>query len=124
MAKKTGDILRELRLKSGLEQQELAEKIGVNKNTIGMIERNERAGTKKNIEKLANFFGVSVDFLEGREQEPDMITELFKLFVENDIIKDINNIPPEIDTIILSTAKKQFLKFKEEEEFKAKLKDR
>lgn len=122
--KRKGDILKELRLKAGLEQKELALKIGVSSSTIGMIERNERKGGKVVTQKIADFFRITVDELEGKQAKADKVSQLFKLLLQEGIIDDINNTTPEIDKLIISTAKQQFLEFKEEEEFKAKLKDR
>ncbi len=41
------------RLKQGLSQEELAEKAGVHRTYIGMIERAEKNITLKNIEKIS-----------------------------------------------------------------------
>lgn len=116
MSRIKGKIVKELRLKKGLSQAELGEALGLNKNTIGMIERGERKTKEENVEKLADFFGVTVDFIEGRVEkqnaEPDMVKELLEMLVKKDVIKDIDNIPPEIEAVILHTAKQEFLKLK------------
>lgn len=116
MSRIQGKIIKDLRLKKGLSQAELGKALGLNKNTIGMIERGERNTKEDNVENLAKFFGVTVDFLEGRPEqktsEPDMVKSLLEMLVEKDVIKDIDNIPPEIEAVILHTAKQEFLKLK------------
>lgn len=116
MGKIQGKIVKDLRLKRGLSQEELGEAVGLNKNTIGMLERGERNTKDSNTERIADFFGVTVDFLKGKndskDDEPDMVKELLEMLVKKDVIKDIDNIPPEIEAVILHTAKQEFLKLK------------
>lgn len=50
---KFGERVREERLKQGLSQEGLAEKAGVHRTYIGMIERAEKNITLINIEKIA-----------------------------------------------------------------------
>lgn len=51
---KFGARVRQERLKQGLSQEGLAEKAGVHRTYIGMIERAEKNITLINIEKIAN----------------------------------------------------------------------
>ncbi len=55
-----GKKVRELRIRAGISQEELAEKAGVHRTYIGMIERAEKNITLENIEKLAGALGVSI----------------------------------------------------------------
>lgn len=48
-----GKRLKELRINKGLTQQQLAEKVGVSVDFIGLIERGYRSPSFKNIEVLA-----------------------------------------------------------------------
>ena len=52
--------IRELRKKSKLTQSELAEKIGLSTNFIGMVERGERNTSVDKIFKLAKAFNISL----------------------------------------------------------------
>ena len=52
--------VRELRRKSKLTQSELAEKIGLSTNFIGMVERGERNTSVDKIFKLAKAFNISL----------------------------------------------------------------
>lgn len=60
---KFGQKVREERAKRGLSQEELAERAGVHRTYIGMIERAEKNITLGNIEKIANALGISLDKL-------------------------------------------------------------
>ena len=60
---KFGQKVREERLKQGLSQEELANKTGVHRTYIGMIERAEKNITLLNIEKISNALGVSISEL-------------------------------------------------------------
>ena len=50
--------LRRLRNARGLSQEELADRADVNRNYVGMLEREEHAATVDMIEKLAGVMGV------------------------------------------------------------------
>lgn len=52
--------IRELRKKSKLTQSELAEKVGLSTNFIGMVERGERNTSVDKIFKLAKAFDISL----------------------------------------------------------------
>ena len=58
-----GQRVREERVRRNLSQEELAEKAGVHRTYIGMIERAEKNITLRNIQKIAQAFGVSIAFL-------------------------------------------------------------
>lgn len=58
--KQFGDKVRELRKEKGLSQEELADKAGLHRTYIGMIERSEKNITLINIEKIAIAFEISV----------------------------------------------------------------
>jgi transcriptional regulator with XRE-family HTH domain len=58
-----GKKVREERHKLGLSQEALAEKAGVHRTYIGMIERAEKNITLENIEKIAKALGVSIEVL-------------------------------------------------------------
>lgn len=52
--------IRDLRKKSGLTQSELAERIGLSTNFIGMVERGERNTSVDKIFKLAKAFDIKL----------------------------------------------------------------
>lgn len=57
---KFGQRVREERQKLNLSQEELADKAGVHRTYIGMIERAEKNITLENIEKIAKALGKSI----------------------------------------------------------------
>lgn len=58
--KKFGNRVRELRLKSGLSQEQFADKVYVHRTYIGMIERAEKNISLVNIEKIAKAFEIKI----------------------------------------------------------------
>jgi len=58
-----GQKVREERMKRGLSQEEFAEKVGVHRTYIGMIERAEKNITLENIEKIAKALKMKVSDL-------------------------------------------------------------
>ncbi|HHU50386.1 MAG TPA: helix-turn-helix transcriptional regulator [Firmicutes bacterium] len=58
--------LTELRKKRGLAQKKVAEYLGITKSAYGFYEQNRREPSPEVIRKLADFFGVSADYLLGR----------------------------------------------------------
>ena len=59
--------LKKLRMKKGLKQKELADYLHVSVSTVGMWEQGRNEPDVKRLEELADFFGVTVDYLLGRE---------------------------------------------------------
>ena len=59
--------LKELRLQHGFSQEELAEKIGIKRNSYSDWENGKCKPNYEKLEKLADFFDVSLDWLFGRK---------------------------------------------------------
>lgn len=59
--------IRELRLTKSLNQEQLAEKIGLTKQAISQYERGDRKPSLDVIEALCDFFNVSADYLLGKD---------------------------------------------------------
>lgn len=59
--------LKELRLKRGLTQQEIADLVHVNRVTYTNWEKGKREPCFVNLVNLADLLGVSLDWLFGRE---------------------------------------------------------
>ena len=60
-----GKKLRNIRTNKNMSQEELADKAGVHRTYIGMVERAEKNITLKNINKLAKALGVKLsEFFE------------------------------------------------------------
>ena len=59
--------LKELRLQHGFSQEELAEQIGIKQNSYSDWENGKCKPNYEKLEKIADFFGVSLDWLFGRK---------------------------------------------------------
>ena len=62
------NILKELRTSKGLYQKDLAQYLGIDRTTYVKYERGDSEPNFEMIQKLADFFNVSVDYLIGREK--------------------------------------------------------
>ena len=69
--------LKEARLKSGLSQKDVAEKIGVAKSTYSLYESGSREPNVNTIKKIADFLKVSADSLLVLEDEPTTLAAHF-----------------------------------------------
>ena len=65
---KFGNKVRERRLELELSQEELAERAGVHRTYIGMIERAEKNITLENIEKIAKALEIPLGELMSLEE--------------------------------------------------------
>lgn len=62
--------LQQLRKQAGLQQKELAAKIGMSANAISMMETGNRETSFEKLVMLAEFFHVSTDYLLGVADDP------------------------------------------------------
>ncbi|ADH59838.1 transcriptional regulator, XRE family [Thermoanaerobacter mathranii subsp. mathranii str. A3] len=73
-----GERIKELRKKKGVTQKELALYLGVSDRAVGYYESGQRTPPPDILQKIADFFNVSVDYLLGRTgvyNPTDEITE-------------------------------------------------
>ena len=64
--------VKNLREDRDLRQRELAVVLNVSQNTYSQYENGVIELTAENLIKLADFYGVSVDYLLGRTKNPDV----------------------------------------------------
>jgi len=64
-------IIKDLRKKLGLSQKELADKLFVNQTAVSQWERGVTTPNKNTLIKLADIFGVTVDYLLGVKEDED-----------------------------------------------------
>lgn len=67
MENKFKDTLKELRTEKGIGQVKLAQELGVSKGVISLWENGLREPTMTSLILIADYFGVTIDFLVGRE---------------------------------------------------------
>lgn len=72
-----GARLKELRKQSGLTQQAVSDQIQVDRTTYTKYENGRVCPDQQGLVSLAELFGVTVDYLLGREEKPDapMLTD-------------------------------------------------
>ena len=62
-----GELFKEYRQAKGVSQQEVATATGISQKAISFWERNERTPNIVDCIKLADYYGISLDELVGRE---------------------------------------------------------
>lgn len=88
---KYGDRIAHLREKRGLTQEELSNKMGISRAALSHYETNRREPDYETINKIANFFHVSVDYLLGRTFQPqNVLDDDVRDFVESLDLTDEN----------------------------------
>lgn len=70
------DTIRILRQEKSLTTDDVAKAIGVSGSAYRNYERGERSPSFEILVKLADFYGVTTDYLLGREPAPDPFGEL------------------------------------------------
>lgn len=82
--------LKELRFRNEITQAEFARVIGVAQQTVGGWERNYSSPNYDLLNKIANYFNVTTDYLLGREVEtsPPLSTEQRKLLRDFESLND------------------------------------
>ena len=63
--------LRRLRHAKGISQEELADGAGINRNYVGMLEREEHSATVDMLEKIATVLEIDPIELFRRDPSPD-----------------------------------------------------
>ena len=63
--------LKNLRIQNGYTQKEMAENLGTSQPSYQNWEKGTRKPSRITLQKIANFFNVSTDFLLGKTDIPD-----------------------------------------------------
>ena len=74
--------LKELREKKQISQKQLAIDLGVGVGSVGMWESSDRTPPAKKLKVIADYFGVSIDYLLGIDNEPKPTDENKKDIIE------------------------------------------
>jgi len=65
--------LKELRKKKNISQVKLAMDLNMNQNSISRYENGEREADYETLIAFADYFDVSVDYLLGRTDNPEVV---------------------------------------------------
>lgn len=88
------DRLKYLRTEKNLTQRDLANILDITSGAIGMYESGKRFPNSEILNKIADYFGVSMDYLMGRTDDPYTSTQITKK--ESDIAKKMRKLREEI----------------------------
>lgn len=99
----TKDILKELRKSKGYStMQEFCTAANINFSTYQNYETGKRLPTAEILMKLADFYGVSVDTLLGREPVPDPFSDLhISPETEREVIDKYMSLPENVRAAVL-----------------------
>ena len=100
-----GKNISALRNKNKMSMQELADKLGVSKNSVWFYEKGERTPTLEKILQLSNLFAVSVDTLLKADAKENLreVTDIPAAFILNGTRYDFK-----VDREYLDKAQKSF----------------
>ena len=70
------NVLKELRIKSGLSQEELGKRLGLAKSTISMYESGTREPNLETLEAIADLFNVDMNTLTDSKISAELSDEL------------------------------------------------
>ncbi|MGU3355424.1 helix-turn-helix domain-containing protein [Bacillus wiedmannii] len=77
-----GEKIKELRKNSKITQEQLGNAIGVSKMAISYFEKGKKAPGRETLEKIADYFNVTTDYLLGRSEDPELNEEENKTVTE------------------------------------------
>lgn len=66
-----GERLKKLRKYMGYTQDDLAEKLSISRSSLSLYEIDKREPDSETFNKIADFFDVSLDYLNGRTDDPN-----------------------------------------------------
>lgn len=84
--------IKEERTKKGLSQPQLAEDLGLTKQTISLWERGVRRPDFETMEKVADYFGVSLGYLIGSTDDPTVSEPDPNAAMEDEVIHEIESL--------------------------------
>ena len=96
------DNLKVLRESKGLTKKQVAAGVGITDRAYIAYEYGERDVSTETLSKLADFYGVTTDYLLGREPAPDPFANLGLCEEsEEDVIDKYMSLPPNIRACLM-----------------------
>lgn len=86
------EIFEQLLQKYGLTAYKVSKETGITQSTLSDWKRGRSTPKTDNMKKIADYFGVSVDYLMTGKEEPEVKETNLTPRDERDIAKDLNNI--------------------------------
>lgn len=86
----TGDMgtkLKQLRLNRKLTQEEVATRVNITRSTVSNYERGRRTPHLKDLQKLADVFGVGLDYfgISPKDEAFELLSKAKELFMDEKI---------------------------------------
>ena len=78
-----GKIIKKLRKENNMTQEDLANKLGITRGAVSLYEQDKRKIDYKSINKLADIFGVSSDYILGRVEKKDQVKTISDAISDN-----------------------------------------
>ncbi|WP_076178653.1 helix-turn-helix domain-containing protein [Clostridium botulinum] len=103
-----GDRLKELREQKQLTQNEFASILGIGRTTLSHYELNNREPDFETLEKIANYFDVSIDYLVGRSNLKTFDEYVFHNDFEA-LSEKLESANPEVKKMVVNILDKIFL---------------
>ncbi|WJE54293.1 helix-turn-helix transcriptional regulator [Bacillus cereus] len=76
------DRIRSLRKEQKLKQDELGKEIGVNGASVSKFETGLKSPSRETLQRIADYFNVTVDYLLGRSDNPQLDEMLDRKYKE------------------------------------------
>lgn len=100
------DTLKALRVSKGLTKKQVARGVGIGERAYIAYEYGERDVSTETLLKLADFYGVTTDYLLGREPAPDPFAEFeFSEADEKDMYEKFQKLPAHMRACVLAVVK-------------------
>ncbi|KFM95141.1 XRE family transcriptional regulator [Bacillus clarus] len=92
-----GNIIKELRKNNKLTQEQLGNAIRISKMAVSYFEKGKKTPSRETLEKIADYFNITTDYLLGRSDDPELTEQEYKTVTEEgkNILKLIENLPKE-----------------------------
>ncbi|OTW73434.1 transcriptional regulator [Bacillus thuringiensis serovar roskildiensis] len=92
-----GEKIKELRKNNKITQEQLGNAIGVSKMAISYFEKGKKSPGRESLEKIADYFNVTTDYLLGRSEDPELSEEENKIVTKEgkNILALIESLPEE-----------------------------
>ena len=92
---------KKLRLEHKLTQQNIADLLNCSQNAIYQYEANKNEPDMNTLIKLADFYGVSIDYLVGRANDDEIVTIINQLSKDEEYLLNILRKLPALDKEIV-----------------------